>query len=388
MTKMTTLSGTKTVNPINIAPFLKRIGSNGKVGRFERRVPDDSVKALRESGLFRALLPKSLGGIGATPQQWLQTLIKLAEQDMSTAWIGGVISVHAFQIALMDAQAQKDVYGDNPDQGVSSSYNPVGAKTKEVDGGVMLSGRWGWSSGSDHCEWVLLGTIVEGRQLLQTMLVPRADYVVEDTWHTMGLQGTGSNDIVIEEPVFVPDYRIHRQFDGYNCVNEQPQRIYNLPWAQIFASTVCAPTIGAARHALDLFTAKVGGSSTDPTKLMGDPDILRRVAEAKTLIDDAEATLMRNFDAMMALIENGQEIPLLDRAKYRYQTGTVVVRMMEAIDLLFDVAGGRSVFLGAEIQEIWHDIHIARAHVANNPVPLARNYGNMVLGGENKDFFI
>ena len=62
--------------------------------------------------------------------------------------------------------------------------------------------------------------------------------------------------------------------------------------------------------------------------------------------------------------------------------------MMKAIDLLFDVAGGRSVFLGAEIQNIWHDVHIARAHVANNPVPLARNYGNMVLGGENADFFL
>ena len=90
----------------------------------------------------------------------------------------------------------------------------------------------------------------------------------------------------------------------------------------------------------------------------------------------------------MSVVDRGNKIPLTDRARYRYETGTIVVRMMKAIDLLFDVAGGRSVFEGAEIQDIWHDVHVARAHVANNPVPLARNYGNILLGGKNADYFI
>lgn len=389
MTEFAGPANTKPVSPaITIDPYLERIAANSRAGRDDRNVPADSVDALRDSGLFRSFVPKNLGGLGVTPQEWLRTLIKVAEHDMSTAWIAGIISVHPYQIALMDERAQKEVYGENSDTAVSSSYNPFGARTRVVEGGVMLHGRWGWSSGSAYCDWVLLGAIVEGEQLLQTLLVPRKDYVIEDTWRTMGLQGTGSNDIVIEEPVFVPSYRIHKQMDGYNCVNDQPERFYNLPWAQIFAATVAAPTIGAARHALKLFLSKIKTSSTDPTKMMSDPDILRRVAEATALIDDAEATLLRNFDAMMTLIENGNKIPLSDRAKYRYQTGMIVTRMMNAVDMIFDVAGGRSVFLGADIQDIWHDIHIARAHVANNPVPLARNYGNMLLGGDNQDFFI
>ena len=106
------------------------------------------------------------------------------------------------------------------------------------------------------------------------------------------------------------------------------------------------------------------------------------------MIDRAETALLAKFDAMMSIIDRGQEIPLIDRARYRHETGTIIVQMMQAVDLLFDVGGGRSVFLGSELQEIWHDIHIARAHVANNPVPLARNYGNMLLGGDNVDFFI
>lgn len=388
MTEAQVLETAPAKSTIDLDPYLDLFTKNGPIGRKERNIPAESVTALEQSGIFRAFVPEQYGGLGTSPQEWFKSLIKLAECDMSTAWITGVISVHPFQIALMDEQAQKEVYGENPNTRVSSSYNPFGARTEVVDGGIMLHGRWGWSSGSAHCEWVLLGAIVEGRQLLQTCLVPRKDYVIEDTWHSMGLQGTGSNDIVIEKPVFVPNYRIHQQIDGYHCRNNQSDPKYSLPWAQIFAATVATPAIGAVRHALKLFADKIKSSSTDPTKLQGDPDILRRVAEASTLVNQAEAELLSKFDQMMALLEMGEEIPLTERARYRYETGSIVIRMMKAIDLLFDVAGGRSVFLGAEIQNIWHDVHIARAHVANNPVPLARNYGNMVLGGENADFFL
>ena len=371
-----------------IEPYLDLFRKNAKTGREQRFVPDESVEALRAAGVFRALIPKARGGLGVSPQEWLRTLMAIAECDMSTAWIAGIISVHPFQIAIMDERAHQDVFGQGLDARISSSYNPVGARAEVVDGGLMLHGRWGWSSGSRYCEWVLLGSIVGDERTIRTCLVPRKDYEIEDTWHVMGLQGTGSNDIVIEKPVFVPEHRIHKQMDGYNCVNAQREPMYSLPWAQIFAATVATPAIGAAKNALRLFSEKIGGSSTDPTKLIGDPDVTRRIAEAKALILEAETVLLTNFSAMMATLERGEAIPLLERARCRYQTGMIVTKMIQAVDMLFEVAGGRSVFLGAEIQDIWHDIHIARAHVANNPVPLSRNYGNMLIGGDNRDFFL
>lgn len=374
--------------PIQLENYIQMLAENGRRGREQRFVPDESVAALREAGLFRALLPRKFGGSGATPQEWFRAIIRLAEQDMSTAWIAGVLSVHPFQISLMGDRALQEVYGENPDTGVSSSYNPVGSRTEIVPDGIMLHGRWGWSSGSRYCDWVLLGAIVKGDNLVHTCLVPRSDYVIEDTWRVMGLQGTGSNDVVIEKPVFVPSYRIHKQIDGYNCLNPQEDALYSMPWAQIFAATVAAPAIGAARHALRLFGEKITGASTDPTKAKGDPDILRRVAEANALITECESALFRNLDLMMGFINARQEIPMLERVRCRYETGITVTKMMKAVDGLFEVAGGRSVFLGNEIQEIWHDIHIARAHVANNPIPLARNYGNVLLGGQNQDYFL
>jgi len=204
----------------------------------------------------------------------------------------------------------------------------------------------------------------------------------------MGLQATGSNDIVIEEPVFVPDYRTHHQMDGFQCKHYQDNSMYSIPWAQMFVRVVCTPSIGAAKHALKLFIENATASSTDPTRLAGDPDVTRRIAEASNLIDETEAIMYRNFDQMMERVNSGQDIPMLDRIKYRYQASLVIERMMEAVDLLFNVAGGRSVFNGSPIQDIWHDVHIGRAHVANSPVSFARNLGAVQLGADSTDVFV
>ena len=363
------------------------IAERAAQGRARRQVSDEVVQALKDAGFMRAMLPKRWGGLESTPQEFFAALLKVAEQDMSSAWIAGIIAVHAYQLALMDDQAQADVYADDPDTLISSSYNPVGGRAEACDGGFRLSGRWGWSSGSAHCAWVLLGAIVPGDGY-RTFLVPRPDYEIEDTWFVYGLQGTGSNDIVIDEPVFVPEHRTHRQMDGFNCVHGQANPMYSIPWAQIFIRVVSTPAIGAARHAVDLFVTNAAASSTDPTKLQGDPDITRRVAEGINDIDEVETIMFRNFDRMMERVNAGQAIPMIDRVRYRYQASMVIDRMGAVVDRLFEVAGGRSVFDGAGIQEIWRDIHIARAHVANNPTPFARNLGGMALGAENGDFFV
>ena len=356
-------------------------------GRAARQVPGDVIEALKQTGYMRALLPAQWGGLEVSPNEFFAASLKIAEHDMSTAWIAGIIAVHAYQLAIMDAQAQSDVYADDPNTLISSSYNPVGGKVTPAEGGLMLSGRWGWSSGSAHCTWVLLGAIVPGEGY-RTFLVPRSQYEIEDTWHVYGLQATGSNDIVIEQPVFVPHHRTHKQMDGFNCLHEQKNPLYSIPWAQMFIRVVSTPAIGAAKHAVNLFVGKAENSSTDPTKLRADPDITRRVAATLNDIDEVETIMQRNFDRMVALVTTGQDIPMIDRIRYRYQASLVIDRMGAAVDRLFEVAGGRSVFNGAGIQEIWRDIHIARAHVANNPTSFARNFGAVALGGENGDSFV
>ncbi len=364
--------------------ILALVASHEETNRENRQVAPEVVQALKDCGFLRMFLPAKWGGLECRPQDYFRDQIRLAEADMSTAWIGGVIAVHAFQLALMDEQALSDVYGEDPNTLISSSYNPVGAKVSVTEGGCMVSGRWGWSSGSEHCQWALLGGIVP-EEGYRTFLIPRSDYRIEDTWHVMGLQGTGSNDIVIDEPVFVPDYRSHKRLDGFNCQHKQENPVYNMPWAQGFIRVVNTPAIGALKHALALFVESRGAASTDPTKLAADSDTQCRVAHVWNLIDEVETILFKNFDEMEV---NNWQPTIEQRVRYRYQASIVIDKCSEGINTLFDVAGGRSVFLGNPIQNIWNDIHIARSHVANSPAAFARNLGMVSMGLENTDMFI
>jgi 3-hydroxy-9,10-secoandrosta-1,3,5(10)-triene-9,17-dione monooxygenase len=208
----------------------------------------------------------------------------------------------------------------------------------------------------------------------------------------MGLTGTGSNDIVVED-VFVPDYRTHKQTDGFEGTNpgvtHDSAPLYHLPWAQLFIRVVSTPAIGAARHALSLYTELVKGkASGDITKLAQDTGTQVRIAEAKNSIEEMTTILLSNFDAMMDTMHHGGVIPLDDRILYRYQASLVIEKSIGVVDSLFSSAGGSSVFHGSAIQQCFLDIHTARAHVANNPIGFARNMGAVALGAANQDFFL
>ena len=374
-----------THEPVVTQQILDLISSKSDEQRASRRMSKDVVDALKECGFFTMLLPKQWGGLERKPQEFFAEQVRIAEADMSTAWAGGIIAVHAFQLALMSEEAQREVYENDPNTLISSSYNPVGARAEMCEGGFMLHGRWGWSSGSDHCTWALLGGVIPGDGY-RTFLVPRSQYDIEDTWDVMGLQGTGSNDVVISEPIFVPEHRTHKQMDGFNCVNDQENPMYDLSWAQTFVRVVNSAAIGALKKAVKVFVeSKQGNSTTDMTKFAGDVETQERLAKVLNTIAELEAVMYHNFDKMEAA---NWKPSLEDRIMYRYQASIVIDKAIEAIDTLFDVAGGRSVFNGHPLQQLWHDIHIARCHVANNPTAFARNLGSVTLGMENKDVFI
>jgi 3-hydroxy-9,10-secoandrosta-1,3,5(10)-triene-9,17-dione monooxygenase len=364
--------------------------ANAARARDERRVPVENIEALQKAGFFLALQPARWGGHELDPQDFFRMQLAIARCCMSTAWASGIVAVHAFQIALMDPRAQQDVWGDDIHARVSSSYAPMG-KVEPVEGGFRFSGRWGWSSGCDHCTWALLGGILPDGTY-RTFLVPQSDYRIVDTWHSMGLQGTGSNDIVVEG-AFVPDYRTHRQLDGFQGTNPgvtpDSAAVYRLPWAQLFIRVVSTPAIGAARNALDLYTALVKGkASGDVTKLAQDTGTQMRIAEARNSIEEMTTVMLANFDAMMRTVRAGGTVALEDRILYRYQASLVIDKSMEVVDSLFSSAGGSSVFLGSPIQQCFLDIHTARAHVANNPTSFARNLGAVSLGATNSDYFV
>jgi 3-hydroxy-9,10-secoandrosta-1,3,5(10)-triene-9,17-dione monooxygenase len=360
-----------------------------------RRLPDETIAELQEAEFFKMLQPRRYGGLEVHPSTFFEVQMSIAEACPSTAWVLGVVAVHAWQLALFDPKAQEEVWGEDPSVLISSSYAPTGKVTR-VEGGFRLSGRWHFSSGCDHCDWAFLGSFVPtegGPPDMRTFLVPKKDYRIEDTWHTMALKGTGSKDIVVEG-VFVPEHRTHRMSDGFKCsspgnaVNDSP--LYRIPFGQIFVRSVSTTALGIARGALDFYKSvtatKVGAA--DGNRAAADPSAKMAVARASSAVEQSVMVLHRNFEAMMDYAQRGERIPIDQRVAWRWDSSEAVTRCVSVVDELFTLCGGRAIFLSSPMHRYFCDIHGARAHYANRLDSSGRNFGGVMLGQKTKDYFV
>jgi len=354
-----------------------------------RRIPEQTIQDFKDSGFFRVLQPRRWGGYEMDPQVFFDIQMAIAEACVSSAWVYGVVGVHNYQMGLFDNRAQTEVWGEDTAVLVSSSYQPVG-RVERVEGGFLLSGHWGFSSGSEHCDWVFLGSIIPpaeagGPPDMRTFLLPRADYRIEDAWHTFGLKATGSQDIVVDR-AFVPEYRTHKAFDGFMCKNpgqaENTGALFALPWAQIFVRSVSTAAIGGARGALNAFLeiAKNRVSTNTGKASATDGNVLALAAKAYAQLDELEIVLAHSFDSMMATARAGLPIPVEDRIKYRYQSSTVVRRCAALVDEMMPLLGGRAIYTSSPLVRYWLDLNAARAHVANDPGNIAGDLAASLMG--------
>ena len=380
-----------------VRTLLPEIAARAADCEAQRRLPDETFKAFQETGLMRAVQPARWGGHELPPPVLYEALTEVAAACPSSAWFLGVVGIHNWQLGLFPEEAQADVWGEDTSVQLSSSYAPTG-RVETAPGGFRLSGRWSFSSGCDHCQWVLLGGIAPGEGPapdMRTFLVPRSDYAIDDNWHVAGLAGTGSKDIVIED-AFVPEHRTHRFIDAYNfaspgqALNDGP--VYRLPFGCVFAFCVAVPAIGAAQGALDAYRSEMREKVAvyDGGKVADDPLAQRRIAEATVEIDAGRAELREVWGALWALAEAGEPIPLDLRARARWTSANLVQRGMKAVDLLFDASGGRAIYLHNPIQRFFRDVHAMRAHAINNPDKASRIFGHTELhpGTPPPEFFL
>ncbi|AZI36834.1 putative hydroxylase [Caenibius tardaugens NBRC 16725] len=360
------------------------------------KVPDATIADFQDAGFFKILQPKRYGGYEMDPEAFYEVQMKVAEGCMSSAWVLGVVAVHNWQLALFDPQAQEDVWGSDPTTLISSSYMPR-AEVTPVEGGYRISGRWGFSSGVDHCEWAFLGGLVPdpetGKPDFWTFLVPRKDFKVLHIWDTIGLGGTGSHDVTVED-AYVPAYRTHRSKDGFASTNpgakSNPAPLFKLPFGQVFVRAVSSSSIGALQGALDLFLESGARrmSNNSFASASGDPDVQMLIAETQSAIDEMKTILFRNFAVLNEAARKGESADLETRLRFRFQSAQISGRCCALISRIFALSGADAVYRGNPIARAFCDIHAGRTHVANNPNTVGRNVGGVMLGAPNTDSFI
>ena len=298
--------------------------------------------------------------------------------------------MHPWQVALFADEAQQAVWGEDTTTRLSSSYAPTG-KAVVTDGGYTLSGKWSFSSGCDHCTWVLLGGLVfnaDGQVVdFKTFMVPRENYQIVDVWNVVGLRGTGSNDIVVDE-VFIPEAFTLSMSDTGRCFGPGQEQntsdLYKLPFHSIFTGTITTPIIGmavgcvrrarrdaAASASARRTSARRRASTRSPRS--GSPGPPRRSTPPGRCWSTTSARSRPTSS-------EGEKIPLGLRLKVRRDQVLGTQRAIDAIDALFEASGGRALAEGTYLQRAWRDAHAGRVHAANDPERALQMYGAHEFG--------
>jgi 3-hydroxy-9,10-secoandrosta-1,3,5(10)-triene-9,17-dione monooxygenase len=356
-----------------------------------RRASEENIQAAADAGLFKLMVPKRYGGYEGTIRSHLEMSAALGEACGGTSWVVSLINGCAWFTSLFPKQAQDDVFGANPDARVSGVFTPT-TQVRRVDGGLVMSGKWFFSSGSLHAQWAMLGCAehdANGALKAQYLaLVPMSELTIEDTWFTTGMRGSGSNCIVGKE-VFVPDYRL---LDIMAAVrNEYPtpfkdEVAYRAAFGPVSSLLLIGPQLGIGRAALKYVIDKAPQRAIAYTSFTRQTDSTAfqlQVAEAALKIDSAHLRAFHAADEIDNLARHNELPEYMTRARIRADTGVVATDITDALNTLIFAHGAGSFAETSPMQRWWRDSNTAARHAIVVPAIGAELYGKALLGVEN-----
>ena len=355
-----------------------------------RRIPDESIADLIESGLIRATLPSRLGGSEVNYRTMMEIVALLSRGCASTGWVYCNLASCTFKLALWPEQAQDEVWDADKDALLTGNLIFPCGKATRVDGGYRLNGRWPFGSGIDHACANFFAAMVTDKepQEFRIFLVPKDEYIILDTWHASGLRGTGSNDAAVDD-VFVPEYRTidasdtrHGAAPG-NAVNTGT--VYRLPLFAMFFTWVGAAVLGIAEGAVEGYVAatRTRAAHYSGQRLAELGTIHVKIAEARAAVAAARRIYLGNCDEATTIAEGGALPDAEARARYRAEGAYAAKLCCQAVDMITAASGGGGVYDRNPLSRAFRDIHAGSAHITQTWDPNAVTYGRLSLGLES-----
>jgi alkylation response protein AidB-like acyl-CoA dehydrogenase len=362
----------------------------------ERTVPGAHVAALREIGFFKLVQPRAFGGYEHDFETLVDLGIDIAKACPSTSWVCGLLAAHQWLVASFPAQAQHDVWDQNPGALVCGSYAPA-TRAVAAPGGFRLAGRWSFASGCDNADWALCAALLppqgEGGALTPAfLLVPAKDYAIDDTWHVIGLAGTGSKTLVLDD-VFVPKHRVltfrettSGKTPGAQVYGHNPD--FSIPMLCNIPSCLAAVAVGAAAGALDDYLAVTSrritrGAVAGASNRMAEfATVQLRVADAAASADAAREILLRDLRRRLETVREGRDVTVEDRITSRRGQAYAVRLAIRATEALNASTGGHGLDLSNPVQRAWRDANAVGRHISMNWDAVGTMYGQLALGLE------
>lgn len=381
----------------SLQPLIREFAQKGED---DRRVAEEVITAMKDAGLLHISIPRRWGGYGANFRTFIDTVAEIARADGATGWVSALLNSSTWFVTLFSDQAQEDVFGNNPRACVSAVLSPGGPfvqanstkSVERVEGGIRVTGQWGYSSGSLHADWAIVpvrtGEDESGLPVNSLVLIPRTDLSIQDTWFVAGMRATGSNTVVAED-VFIPDHRIQLIGDlaaekyGRDWAEEDNYHASFVPVAEIILSSA---QIGMARAALDLTRASGAEKSVTYTvfKHAKDSTVHQiELAKAQSEVDQAHLLAARSCAAIDSAARDRRLMTVEERARARMDNGQAALLCRTAINRCLSINGAFSFALVNPLQQIWRNSETASRHALVFPEMGAEVYGKFLFGVED-----
>lgn len=343
----------------------------------DRQLPRRLVDDLHEAGLFRMWLPRAIGGAELAPLAFLEVVEELARQDGSVGWCVTIAAGSARLAGALDEEAARTVFGDGEGVLVGALYAAGRAVT--TPGGYRVTGRWSYGSFIDHADWVVGGCAVDdgGERFC---LFPRRDVEVFDTWDVGGLRATASNDYAVSD-LFVPEELTIPLVD-YQPPPRRDGPLYALPMTSAFVSAIAMVAVGIARAAVD----GLAGIAAEK-RAAGSPVVLRDnalvqvdMASAEALLGSARAYLFSELGRMWENVVAGRPLGLRQLAEVKLAACHATRCAIEAVDLVYQQAGGAALRAGSRLERCFRDVHVVGQHARLGRLGTLEPVGRVLLG--------
>ena len=332
-----------------------------------RELPGDVLEALHAAGLFRLLLPKSVGGAELDPMHYVEVIETIAQGDASTAWCLGQNDGCSMSAAWLGPRVAADVFADQRAV-LAWGAGAVGTAVV-VDGGYCVSGTWQFASGSHHATW--LGghcqvheadgslrppTSTNGGEGGRTMLFPRERATMQDVWHVIGLKGTGSDTYSVRD-LFVPEAY---SLDRYNPAERRELGLlYRFTTSQLYASGFAGVALGIARAVLDAFTelARNKRPRGAETALRDNAVIQTELSVAEARLRSARGFLLQALREIWDGLPAAGELTLDQRILVRLASTYAIQEACDVVDMAYHAAGSTAIAESGPFERRFRDVH-------------------------------
>jgi indole-3-acetate monooxygenase len=334
-----------------------------------RRLPLPLVEAITQAGLFRLWIPRSLGGEETDPMTLVRVVEEVSRADGAAGWCVAIGGEYGAFGGYLPAEAAREIYGSDKRVRTAGAFRPFG-EARVVAGGYRVTGRWPLGSGCQHSAWIVGGCrIFDGEQLrlradgtpiTRILFFPASDCEILDTWHSIGLRGTGSHDYAVSN-VFVP---VARSL-SFREPPVEPGPLYALPTVALFATVLAAVPLGIARHAidiaLDLTATKIATRSR--RTLREDATMQANLGQAEALVRSGRAFLYESLAEAWAVVSAGQPLSVVQRATLWLAATHATTAAKQATELMFAAGGSASPYVSGGLERCLRDVHATCQHV-------------------------